>query len=50
MENTELEDYVANPNKSGAGAHSYRVAVDVTLVDCTGNPIPMGSEYDYLGD
>ena len=24
--------------------------MDVTLVDCTGHPIPMGSEYDYFGD
>ena len=50
VENTELQDFVANPNKSGGGAHNYGVAVDVTLVDCTGHPIPMGSEYDYFGD
>lgn len=50
VENTELQDYVANPNKSGGGPHNYGVAVDVTLVDCTGQPIPMGSEYDYFGD
>ena len=50
VENTDLEDYVANPNKSGGGAHNYGVAVDVTLADCTGHPIPMGSEYDYFGD
>ena len=50
VENTELQDFVANPNKSGGGAHNYGVAVDVTLADCTGHPIPMGSEYDYFGD
>ena len=50
VENTELEDFVANPNKSGGGPHNYGVAVDVTLVDCTGHPIAMGSEYDYFGD
>ena len=50
VENTELEDFVANPNKSGGGPHNYGVAVDVILVDCTGHPIPMGSEYDYFGD
>ena len=50
VENTELQDFVANPNKSGGGAHNYGVAVDVTLVDCTEHPIPMGSEYDYFGD
>ena len=50
VENTELQDYVANPNVSGGGAHNYGVAVDVSLVDCTGYPIPMGSEYDYFGN
>lgn len=50
VENTELEDFVVNPNKSGGGPHNYGVAVDVILVDCTGHPIPMGSEYDYFGD
>ena len=50
VDNTDLEDYVANPYKSGGGAHNYGVAVDVSLVDCTGHPIPMGSEYDYFGD
>jgi D-alanyl-D-alanine dipeptidase len=50
VENTELQDFVANPNKSGGGPHNYGIAVDVTLVDCTGHPIPMGSEYDYFGN
>ena len=50
VENTELQDFVANPNKSGGGPHNYGIAVDVTLVDCTGHPIPMGSVYDYFGD
>ena len=50
VENTELEDFVAKPNKNGGGPHNYGIAVDVTLVDCTGHPIAMGSEYDYFGD
>ena len=50
VENTDLQDFVANPHKSGGGAHNYGVAVDVSLVDCAGHPIPMGSEYDYFGD
>lgn len=50
VEGTDLEDFVANPHKHGGGAHNYGIAVDVTLVDCTGHPIPMGSEYDYFGD
>ena len=50
VEGTDLESFVANPHKSGGGPHNYGIAVDVTLVDCTGHPIPMGSEYDYFGD
>ena len=50
VENTDLQDYVANPDVSGGGAHNYGIAVDVSLVDCTGHPIPMGSEYDYFGN
>ena len=50
VEGTELEDFVANPYKRGGGPHNYGIAVDVTLVDCAGHPLPMGSEYDYFGD
>jgi D-alanyl-D-alanine dipeptidase len=50
VEGTDLEDLVANPHKRGGGPHNYGIAVDVTLVDCTGHPIPMGSEYDYFGN
>ena len=50
VENTELQDFVANPDKSGGGTHNYGIAVDITLADCTGHPLPMGSEYDYFGD
>lgn len=49
VEGTPMEDFVANPNK-GNGMHNYGAAVDVTLMDCTGQPLPMGSEYDYFGD
>lgn len=50
VEGTDLEDFVANPHQGGGGPHNFGIAVDVTLVDCTGHPIPMGSEYDYFGD
>lgn len=50
VEGTYLEDFVANPHQGGGGPHNFGIAVDVTLVDCTGHPIPMGSEYDYFGD
>ena len=50
VEGTALEDLVANPHRRGGGPHNFGISVDVTLVDCAGNPIPMGSEYDYFGD
>lgn len=46
---TEGEGYVANPYK-GNGLHNYGAAVDVAIIDCTGNLFPMGSEYDFFGD
>ena len=45
---TDGEGYVGNPEK-GNGLHNYGAAVDVTLMDCTGHPLPMGSEYDFFG-
>ena len=50
VEGTNLEDFVANPNKRKGGPHNFGIAVDLTLCDCAGNPLPMGSEYDYFGD
>ena len=41
--------YVSNP-KNGGGLHNYGAAVDVTLVDSSGTPLPMGSPFDYFGD
>ena len=49
VEGTDLEDFVANPKKGG-GNHNFGNAVDVTIIDCTGFPIPMGSEYDCFAD
>lgn len=40
--------YVANPSKGG-GLHNYGAAVDVSILDEAGNPLPMGTEYDHLG-
>lgn len=48
VEGTTMEDFVSNPAK-GRGMHNYGAAVDVTLVDCTGHPLAMGSEYDFFG-
>lgn len=49
VKGTNMMPYVSNPNK-GHGMHNYGAAVDVTLMDCTGHPLPMGSEYDYFGE
>lgn len=48
VKGTDKEDFVANPEKA-RGLHNYGAAVDVTLMDCTGRPLPMGSEYDCFG-
>ena len=48
VKGTPGEGYVANP-ELGRGLHNYGAAVDVTLMDCTGHPLPMGSEYDFFG-
>ena len=49
VKGTSMMPYVSNPNK-GHGMHNYGAAVDVTLMDCTGRPLPMGSEYDFFGE
>jgi len=41
-------DYVANPGKGG-GLHNYGAAVDLTLCNAAGVPLPMGSPFDHLG-
>ena len=48
VKGTRKEIFVANPNK-GYGMHNYGAAVDITLMDCTGKALSMGSEYDYFG-
>ncbi|MDO4159881.1 MAG: M15 family metallopeptidase [Prevotellaceae bacterium] len=49
VKDTDMRDFVSDPNV-GQGMHNYGAAVDLTLMDCTGEPLPMGSEYDYFGD
>jgi D-alanyl-D-alanine dipeptidase len=43
-----LKKYVANPNEFSA--HNYGLAVDITLCDTLGNPLDMGTPYDYFGE
>lgn len=45
---TGKQYYVADPAKGG-GLHNYGAAVDVSIVDGKGKPLPMGTEYDFLG-
>jgi D-alanyl-D-alanine dipeptidase len=48
VKGTAWEYYVANPANDG-GMHNRGVAVDLTLMDCTGQPLPMGTPFDYFG-
>jgi D-alanyl-D-alanine dipeptidase len=45
---TGKQYYVANPAKGG-GLHNYGAAVDLSILDGNGMPLPMGTEYDHLG-
>lgn len=44
---TGKQDYVANPAKGG-GLHNYGAAVDISILDENGTPLPMGTDYDYM--
>ena len=39
--------YVANPQEGSI--HNYGAAIDLTIADTTGQPIDMGTEFDYFG-
>ncbi|MCM1029485.1 MAG: M15 family metallopeptidase [Alloprevotella sp.] len=45
---TPQAPYVSNP-ANGGGLHNYGLAVDVTIVDALGRPLPMGTKVDHLG-
>ena len=40
--------YVADPARGG-GLHNYGAAVDVTIADSSGHPLPMGTPFDFFG-
>lgn len=40
--------YVSNPSHGG-GLHNYGLAVDISILDEEGNPLPMGTPVDHLG-
>lgn len=45
---TPQQKYVANPN-NGPGMHNFGAAVDITLADTLGQPLPMGTPFDHFG-
>jgi D-alanyl-D-alanine dipeptidase len=46
---TRKTNYVSNPAKGG-GLHNYGMAVDATIVNRYGKPLPMGSPFDHFGE
>ena len=46
---TDKTNYVGNP-ANGGGLHNYGLAVDLTILDERGMPLPMGSPFDYFGE
>lgn len=40
--------YVSNPSRGG-GLHNYGLAVDISILDDKGLPLPMGTPVDHLG-
>ena len=49
VQGTPKAYYVANPRKKN-GRHNYGMAVDVTITDGRGQPLPMGTLFDYFGE
>lgn len=48
VKGTSKNIYVSNPARGG-GLHNYGLAVDVSIVDSIGYPLPMGTKVDHLG-
>lgn len=48
VKGTPRSIYVSNP-KHGGGLHNYGLAVDVSILDAEGTPLPMGTPVDHLG-
>ena len=48
VQGTPQQIYVSTPAKGG-GLHTYGAAVALTLADRHGNPLPMGTPFDYFG-
>ena len=48
VKGTPKYKYVSNPNRGG-GLHNYGLAVDISIQDSLGQPLPMGTKVDNLG-
>jgi D-alanyl-D-alanine dipeptidase len=48
VKGTPQQGYVADPEKGSF--HNYGAAVDLSIVDAKGNPLDMGTPFDYFGD
>ena len=46
---TKYVYYVSNPANQN-GRHNYGMAVDVTIIDKEGRPLPMGTPVDFFGE
>ena len=47
VKGTAQQNYVSNP-ANGGGLHNYGLAVDVSIADCNGDTLPMGTLVDAL--
>ena len=47
VKGTAQQNYVSNP-ANGGGLHNYGLAVDVSIIDCNGDTLPMGTTVDAL--
>jgi D-alanyl-D-alanine dipeptidase len=50
VKNTPQAPYVANPHTPTGSIHNYGGAVDLTIDDAKGQPLDMGTPFDYFGD
>ena len=46
---TKYAQYISNPTNKN-GRHNYGMAVDVTIMDEKGIPLPMGTPFDFFGE
>ena len=48
VKGTSKSIYVSNPSRGG-GLHNYGLAVDISILDNNGVPLPTGTEVDHMG-